>query len=121
MNVSEFLKATDVAERIAIRPVIICRDGFAISVQASFVHQSQRCKNSHEYGTVEIATNKMESKLEPFKTEYQNIFGYVPIEFVDDIIDKHGGMDVDMTFHTIIKSNNLRFIEHKRRYKGMMI
>lgn len=77
---------------------IICKDGFEMSVQASNVHYcSPRIDNADYYSEVEVGyptvseeelLDYAEDRTRPTKT----VYGYVPVELVDKIISKHGGI-----------------------------
>lgn len=78
---------------------LICKDGFDMSVQASNVHYcSPRVDNADYYSEVEVGyptvseeelLDYAEDRLRPTKT----VYGYVPVESVDKIILKHGGIN----------------------------
>lgn len=77
---------------------LICKDGFEMSVQASNVHYcSPRIDNADYYSEVEVGyptvseeelLDYAEDRTRPTKT----VYGYVPVELVDKIISKHGGI-----------------------------
>lgn len=80
------------------RPLIKCADGFEISVQASCTHYcSPKYNNAGYYDSVELGFPSIE---EPLITQYakdendptNTVYGYVPIELVDEVIRKHGGI-----------------------------
>lgn len=81
-----------------IRPPVKCKDGFSISVQASKGHY---CLPSVDgdviYDAVELGFPNAEEELiaeyaedpdEPTNT----VYGYVPVEIVNQLIEKHGGI-----------------------------
>ena len=78
---------------------LICKDGFEMSVQASNVHYcSPRVDNADYYSEVEVGyptvseeelLDYAEDRTRPTKT----VYGYVPVELVDKIISKHGGVN----------------------------
>ena len=81
-----------------VRPRIVCNDGFSVSVQAS-VHTycTPRIDGADEYTSVELGFPSAEDKLiieyaedpdEPTET----VYGYVPINIVVKLIEKHGGI-----------------------------
>ena len=85
-----------------MRPKIICADGFNMSVQASQYHYSRpRVANAREYNAIECASPSDENVPEIIDyAESPNIptcsvYGYVPIENVEKLIENHGGLDVD--------------------------
>jgi len=84
------------------RPWIKCVDGFGMSVQArsSAMCKPKRTMSDGDYTHVEIGFPTMKEELimeyiynffaEPDPTDA--VYGYVPIEIVDQVIEKHGGM-----------------------------
>lgn len=81
------------------RPRIVCKDGFSMSVQAGdFLYCTPRTNmKSGNYETVEIG---FPSKKEELICEYaenssdytETVYPYVPVEIVEQVIEKHGGM-----------------------------
>lgn len=81
------------------RPRIVCKDGFSMSVQAGegIYCAPRMCLDNGEYESVEIG---FPSNEEPLINEYaenstdytDTVYGYVPIELVDEVIAKHGGL-----------------------------
>lgn len=81
-----------------IRPRIECADGFSISVQASVHHYcTPRINGADNYEAVELGFPSMEDSLimdyaeEPVEPT-ETVYGYVPVELVNELIDKHGGI-----------------------------
>ena len=84
-----------------IRPPVKCKDGFSISVQASSGHYcSPRVNGDVIYDDVELGFPNMEDELiakyaedpdEPTNT----VYGYVPVDIVNQLIEKHGGIVCD--------------------------
>lgn len=76
-----------------VREHMVMNDGFRMSVQASKYHYCTPQKtNAESYDTVEIAfSNRREELLEPYG-DYSDVFGYVPVEVANEIIEKHGGL-----------------------------
>lgn len=76
----------------------ICSDGFRISIQASEFHYcSPRVNGADSYENVELGFPSREDELimayaedpdEPTET----VYGFVPIEIVNQLIEKHGGI-----------------------------
>ena len=71
-------------------PVVECKDGFSMSVQNSHYHYSGPY-------TVEIG---FPSSVEPLIESYAEnkdeltgtVYGWVPIDVVDEVCEKHGGI-----------------------------
>ena len=103
MKINEYLKKhykfNDKLGMSSIAPKIICVDGFTVSVQASEYHYcSPRENNAFPYFEVEIGfPSAKEETLMPFIDEAENnptdsVYAYVPVEIVDEIISRHGGI-----------------------------
>jgi hypothetical protein len=80
------------------RPRLYCNDGYSVSVQASEFHYcSPRLNGLQDYKRVELGFPNMEDEL---INEYADggddytdtVYGYVPIEIVEKLIEKHGGI-----------------------------
>lgn len=80
------------------RPRLYCNDGYSVSVQASEFHYcSPRLNGLQDYESVELGFPSMEDEL---INEYADggddytdtVYGYVPIEVVERLIEKHGGI-----------------------------
>ena len=112
MTVKDWLKKT-VKERIYIdgtgivykvqdiRPRLYCNDGFSVSVQASeFNYCEPRRDGVRNYKSVELRVPSVEDELIRDYSEddfddpdYPDIvYKYVPIEIVEKLIEKHGGI-----------------------------
>lgn len=76
-------------------PPIICKDGYFMNIQASKFHMCnpKDTLERFEYETVEVRCSEENiSELEDFK--YSNgLYSNVPIEIIDNIIIRHGGID----------------------------
>ena len=78
--------------------VVVCADGFRMSVQADeFTYCSPRINDAERYTQVEIGfpsdyeeliIDWAESRDDPTGT----VYGYVPVSVVTNVIAKHGGM-----------------------------
>jgi hypothetical protein len=89
-------------ESANIRKRITCNDGFSMSVQASDFHYCNPRKNLPDgnYSTVEIG---FPSEEEPLIVEYAEdesdltgtVYGHVPVEVVEQVIEKHRGIDTE--------------------------
>lgn len=82
-----------------VRPWIKCADGFTVSIQAGDGLYCSPCVNLEDgnYDTVELGYPSMaeESILEYAENaEYptETVYGQVPVEVVDKLIIKHGGI-----------------------------
>jgi len=77
---------------------VVCMDGFSISVQASSRHYCQpRETGANEYQLVECG---YPSQAPEFILQYaedseqptETVYGYVPVDLVNKLIDSHGGV-----------------------------
>ena len=76
---------------------LICNDGFEMSVQASHYHYCSPKNVKGPYSTVEIGFPNEEEELLVAYAEDVNdltgtVYGYVPIDVVDKVVEKHGGV-----------------------------
>lgn len=97
-KVNEYFKRTKNFNDLHIRPAIECKDGFHISVQASAYHYcSPRINDAEQYETVELGFPSAEEPLiadfaeNPYDLT-AGVYPYVPIEIVNKLIEKHGGI-----------------------------
>ena len=87
-----------VSEIQANRPRLCCNDGYSISVQASEFHYcSPRLNGLQDYESVELGYPSAEDELineyaEDALDYTGTVYGYVPIEVVEKLIEKHGGI-----------------------------
>lgn len=81
-----------------LRPRLCCNDGYSISAQASEFHYcTPRINGAQDYESVELGFPSEEDEL---INEYsdggfdytETVYGYVPIEIVENLIEKHGGI-----------------------------
>ncbi len=86
-------------ERLHIhRPRVVCKDGFTISIQTSYsAYCEPRRTQGQDYISVELG---YPSEAEPLIADYaeedddltETVYGYVPVELVDKVLEKHGGI-----------------------------
>ena len=83
-------------------PQITCKDGFHISVQAGyFLYSSPKEDGLSNYTHVECGfpseevAELMEYIEELERDPKESIYAFVPVEIVDKLIEKHGGIDWD--------------------------
>lgn len=80
------------------RPRLYCNDGYSISVQASSFHYCEpRLNGIQDYESVELGYPSEEDELineyaEDDLDYTETVYGYVPIEIVEELINKHGGI-----------------------------
>ena len=76
---------------------IVCNDGFSISVQANnYTYCTPREDEAWPYSKVELG---FPSAFDELIDEYahcdgtlETVYGYVPIDIVNELIEKHGGI-----------------------------
>ena len=96
-----------------VRKHIYCKDGFVMSVQASKIHRCTPPEDllNGEYTTVEVGISRFlaehedsVSHLDDFTNigfRYGEIQTLVPIEYVDEVIEKHGGIATDEEYFSL--------------------
>lgn len=78
-----------------------CADGFQVSIQASSLHYAEPRDNDGVYFEVELGfpTSEPTPEIMRFAEDSENptgtVYGYVPIELVDALIESHGGLVYD--------------------------
>ena len=84
------------------RPRIVCNDGFSMSVQAGYFLYSMPREDlkSGAYTEVEIGfPSEREDLICVFAESHENytetVYPYVPVEIVEKVIEKHGGIITD--------------------------
>lgn len=90
------------------RPRVWCRDGFNISIQGGEGSYSTPRKNVQEFMAMECGyPNRVEELILEFAEDRANptetVYGWVPIDIIQQVIDKHGGIDRDRTFLSLAK------------------
>ena len=83
MNVKEFLLKYENEE---LNPPMVCKDGLRMSVQSSKMHYCSM--NTVELG---YPSRKLRG-LENYATLDENVFAYVPVSLVEEIVLEHGGL-----------------------------
>ena len=99
MTVREFLKETYKPHKysdvlIEIRPHIVCEDGFIVSVQAGealYCTPRLNLKNGN-YENVELGFPSVNDDLIKDYYDGFGVYPYVPVEVVENLIEKHGGI-----------------------------
>jgi hypothetical protein len=78
--------------------VVICADGFEMSVQANEgAYCEPRLNNQKKYNLVEVGYPSEEEELimpwaEESDKPTDTVYGWVPVDVVTNVIVKHGGM-----------------------------
>lgn len=108
MNLKEFTTKTYNAQEWNMRPRIICKDGFSMSVQGHAGSYASPRYDSTTYLEMEIG---FPSKEEPLIMEFAEdkssptgtVYGWVDCSIIQSVIDKHGGIDEEKTFGQLIE------------------
>lgn len=87
---------------LEVRPKIVCGDGFRISVQASHTHYCTPRSDLGPYSAVELGYPSAEESdlvkwAEDKYSPTETVYGYVPVDVVVAVIEKHGGIDREAT------------------------
>ena len=104
MNLEKFILKTFKEEYgYCFRPRIVCNDGFNMSVQGSSGHYCNPRKTQNWYNSLEIGFPSNQEVLINSYAEIKDnwtgtVYGYVPCNIIQDVIDKHGGINQDATF-----------------------
>lgn len=81
-----------------VRPRAVCDDGYSISIQANeYTYCMPRVHDAEEYESVELGYPSQEDELindyADCDEDYtKTVYGYVPVEVVNELIEKHGGI-----------------------------
>ena len=100
--VNEYMKNNRATDWFDIVKRLYCNDGFSMSVQA---HDGAYCSPRTDpaytdyYFEVEVGfPSEREELLMEYVEGYDNptgtVYGYVPVEVVQEVIEKHGGSKV---------------------------
>ena len=99
--VNEYMKNNQATNWFGVKR-LHCNDGFSMSVQA---HDGAYCSprtdpaDTDYYFEVEVGfPSDREELLMEYVEDYDNptktVYGYVPVEVVQEVIEKHGGIKV---------------------------
>lgn len=103
MTVANFLyKTYKNVERFKNRSRVVCNDGYNVSIQASEYHYCTPRLTQDYYREVELGFPSKEDELINIYAETdfdytKTVYGYVPIGIVEELIEKHGGINVEET------------------------
>jgi len=103
MDINEYLERHRKAlvfkghTHLELRPTIKCADGLTLSVQASKTHYCTPRMDFGPYAEVEVGfPSERVEELMPYAEDVtaptQTVYGYVPVEIVEQAIEAHGGM-----------------------------
>ncbi len=99
MTTNEYLQKTyKNGDTFRPRPRVRCADGFNISIQANeYTYCNPRITYPGEYTKVELGyPSEPDELIEEYAEDWDDltdtVYGYVPIEVVDKLLEKHGGI-----------------------------
>ena len=80
-----------------VMELVRCKDGFTMSVQASEYHYCIPRNNDGPWTHVEVGfPSDREELLMPYAEDSEHptetVYAYVPVEVVEKVIEKHGGL-----------------------------
>jgi len=105
MKINEFIKKYRVVKKIipgitsSHTPHVVCKDGFKMSVQAGQSLYSTPKDVVDSYEEMEVGfPSEEESLLVNYCEDETNpcgtVYSFVPVNLIDKIIEKHGGIDL---------------------------
>lgn len=104
MTVVEYFKITfKKGENHQSRNAIVCNDGFSVSAQGSSFHYCSPRITDDSYTAIELGFPSQEDELinsfaEDNSQYTETVYGWVDMEIVEKLIDKHGGINITKTF-----------------------
>lgn len=106
MKLKEFVEitfATNAKDGFCFRPRIICNDGFSMSVQGGYGLYCMPRVTQSTYIQMEIGYPSREEVLineyaEMPDTPTETVYPYVPCAIIEQVIEKHGGINITETF-----------------------
>lgn len=105
MKVNEFLKYTQRPDEYGyqVRPRVECADGYEISIQAGKGMYSTPRDVSDYYTHVELGFPNTYDEIigdyaEDKGVATQTVYPYVPVGTVDELLEKHGGIQSILYF-----------------------
>ena len=88
-------------------PKIFCKDGFSFSAQANRIAYCEPREDIGPWSSVEIGFPNGRDELildwaEDPESPTRTVYGYVPLDVVDSLVQKHGGIDFDLTKYDVL-------------------
>ena len=104
MKINEFIQKYRKVKKLVpgmtrtLTPHVVCNDGFKMSVQAGQSLYSEPRDVADSYDEAEVGfPSTEESLLTTYAEDEENlcgtVYGYVPCSIIDEVIEKHGGID----------------------------
>ena len=113
MKINQFIQNNlkPITHDFSTLPKIICADGFSMSVQVGAFLYSTPKKAAKRYSAVEIGfPSKHEILIESYAEGHgfendldytETVYPYVPVRIVDQVLKKHGGIDLAKTLKEV--------------------
>ena len=120
MKINEFIqKYRNVTKLVpgmtrSITPHVICNDGFEMSVQAGQSLYSEPRDVVDSYEEAEVGFPSVEESLltsyaEDGEALCDTVYGYVPCSIIDEVIEKHGGIDEEAIVKIKVSKYDIAF------------
>ena len=104
MTINEFIQKYRKVKKLmpgmtrTLTPHVVCNDGFEMSVQAGQSLYSTPKDVADDYEEAEVGfPSTEETLLTTYAEDEENlcgtVYGYVPCSIIDEVIEKHGGID----------------------------
>tara|TARA_Y100001947_G_scaffold112898_1_gene97109 strand:- start:271 stop:588 length:318 start_codon:yes stop_codon:yes gene_type:complete len=105
MDINTFIRKYRKAESITL-PHVVCCDGFKMSVQVGQGLYSEPNVIADFYESVEVGyPSEIVPELKAFD-QGDDVFPFVPCTVIDEIIEKHGGINVEHSLVTSLRKGN---------------
>ena len=112
MKINEFIQKYRKVKKFtpgmtsSYNPHVVCKDGFKMSVQAGQTLYSEPKDVADSYERAEVGYPSTEESLLTTYAEDNNnlcdtVYGYVPCSIIDEVIEKHGGIDEDAVIENL--------------------
>ena len=112
MKINEFIQKYRKVKKLvpgmtrSYNPHVVCKDGFKMSVQAGQALYSAPKDVANSYEEAEVGYPSTEESLLTTYAEDNNnlcdtVYGYVPCSIIDEVIEKHGGIDEDAVIENL--------------------
>lgn len=89
-------------------PRIFCKDGFNFSAQANRIAYCEPRDDKGPWQSVEILFPSEKDHLilawaDDPESPTRTVYNYVPLDIVDDLVEKHGGIDPSQTSYDVLE------------------
>jgi hypothetical protein len=120
MLINEFIQKYRIVTKLvpsmtsSHNPKVVCNDGFEMSVQAgqSLYSEPRDVADSYEEAEVGFPSTE-ESLLTSYAEDEENlcgtVYGYVPCSIIDEVIEKHGGINEEAIVKMKVSKYDIAF------------